>query len=55
MAAAGEFEHVRRKRAAGKMTRRKRPDFLARLKDIYGGKRLKVGGAELLAKERERS
>jgi hypothetical protein len=54
MAAAGEFEHVRRKRAAGKMTRRKRPDFLARLKDIYGGKR-QVGGAELLAKERERS
>lgn len=55
MAAAGEFENVRRKRAAGKTTRDKRPDFLARLKHIYGGTRLKVSGAELLAKERERS
>lgn len=55
MAAAEEIENIRRKRAAGKTTRRKRPDFLARLKDIYGGKRLKVSGSELLAKERERS
>jgi hypothetical protein len=37
------------------MTRGKRPDFLARIEHIYGGKRLKVSGAELLAKERERS
>ena len=31
-----------------------RPDFMARLKKIYGTKILKVSGAELLAKERER-
>ncbi|MBI1749658.1 MAG: hypothetical protein HY234_01085 [Acidobacteria bacterium] len=31
-----------------------RPDFLARLKKIYGRKRLKVSGAELLAHERGR-
>ena len=30
------------------------PDFLGRLKKIYGKKRLKVSGAELLAQERER-
>ena len=32
----------------------KRPDFLARLKKIYGNKRLKVSGAELIARERDR-
>ncbi len=32
----------------------KRPDFLARLKKIYGNKMLKVSGAELLARERDR-
>jgi antitoxin (DNA-binding transcriptional repressor) of toxin-antitoxin stability system len=32
----------------------KRPDFKARLKQIYGDKVLKVSGAELLAKERTR-
>ncbi|MBI3667309.1 MAG: hypothetical protein HY236_13970 [Acidobacteria bacterium] len=31
-----------------------RPDFLARLKKIYGKKVLKVSGAELLARERDR-
>ncbi len=31
-----------------------RPDFLARLKNLYGNKRLEISGAELLAKERER-
>lgn len=30
------------------------PDFLARLKKIYGKKLLKVSGAELLARERDR-
>ncbi len=30
------------------------PDFLARQKKIFGKKRLKVSGAALLAKERER-
>jgi hypothetical protein len=32
----------------------RRPDFLARLIKIYGGKRLKVSGAELMARERNR-
>jgi len=32
----------------------KRPDFLARLKKLYGDKKLKVSGAELLAWERDR-
>jgi len=32
----------------------KRPDFLARLKKIYGAKTLKVSGAALLAKDRGR-
>jgi antitoxin (DNA-binding transcriptional repressor) of toxin-antitoxin stability system len=30
------------------------PDFLARLKQTYGKKVLKVSGAELLARERDR-
>ena len=29
-----------------------RPDFMARLKKIYGKKRLKVSGAELISRER---
>jgi len=33
----------------------RRPDFLARLKNLYGTKTLAVSGAELLARERERS
>lgn len=32
-----------------------RPDFLARLKKIYRGKPLKVSGAELVARERDRN
>jgi len=31
-----------------------RPDFLARLKRIYGNKKLKVTGAELIAEDRNR-
>jgi len=31
-----------------------RPDFLGRLQRIYGEKKLKVSGAELLRRERER-
>ncbi len=31
-----------------------RPDFLARLRAIYGAKTLKVSGAELLDRERNR-
>ena len=33
---------------------RRRPDFLARLRAIYGTKMLKVSSAELLAEERNR-
>lgn len=33
---------------------RQLPDFLSRLRAIYGDKRLEVSGAELLAKDRER-
>jgi antitoxin (DNA-binding transcriptional repressor) of toxin-antitoxin stability system len=32
----------------------RRPDFLARLREIYGDKTLKMSGAQLLAQERER-
>ncbi len=32
----------------------RRPDFLGRLKKLYGNKALKVAGADLLARERER-
>jgi antitoxin (DNA-binding transcriptional repressor) of toxin-antitoxin stability system len=32
----------------------RRPDFLGRLKKIYGSKTLKVAGSDLLARERER-
>ncbi|MGH7815357.1 MAG: ribbon-helix-helix protein, CopG family [Candidatus Binataceae bacterium] len=34
------------------LAREHRPDFLARLRKIYGGKPLKVSGAELIASER---
>jgi antitoxin (DNA-binding transcriptional repressor) of toxin-antitoxin stability system len=33
---------------------RQRPDFLARLRAIYGATTLEVSGAELLARERSR-
>jgi antitoxin (DNA-binding transcriptional repressor) of toxin-antitoxin stability system len=32
----------------------RRPDFLARLRAIYGARKLKVSGAELVAGERNR-
>ena len=32
----------------------KRPDFLGRLRGIYGNKRLAISGAELLSQERGR-
>jgi antitoxin (DNA-binding transcriptional repressor) of toxin-antitoxin stability system len=32
----------------------RRPDFLARLRSIYGNKILEVSGAQLLAQERDR-
>ncbi len=39
---------------ANPVTSHRRPDFLARLRSIYGSKTLKVSGAKLLAEERER-
>jgi antitoxin (DNA-binding transcriptional repressor) of toxin-antitoxin stability system len=30
------------------------PDFMARLKKIYGNRKMKVTGAELIAKDRDR-
>ena len=55
-----EIEITNRKRVIAKLIPRKRaeparrPDFLARLKKLYGHKHLKVSGAELLAQERDR-
>ena len=50
---------TKRKRVIGRLLPaepgpRRRPDFLARLQKIYGGKVLKVSGADLLALERGR-
>jgi len=43
------------KRAPSKTaTRAARPDFLARLKKLYGGKRMKTSGAELVSRDRSR-
>ena len=58
--AGEEIEITRRKRVIARLlppakpSRRKRPNFLARLKQMYGTKRLEVSGAELLQKERAR-
>lgn len=54
-----EIEVTKRRRVIAKLIPLEkkpapRPDFLARLKELYGTKVLKVSGAELLAKERER-
>lgn len=34
--------------------RRQMPDFLERMRSIYGNKKLKVSGAELIAEDRSR-
>jgi antitoxin (DNA-binding transcriptional repressor) of toxin-antitoxin stability system len=39
---------------AGTLVPSERPDFLARLKKMYGRKLLQVSGAERLAEERDR-
>ena len=58
--AGEEVQITRRKRViarlvpAGDAETQKRPDFLGRLTRIYGSKRLAVGGAELLSRERGR-
>jgi antitoxin (DNA-binding transcriptional repressor) of toxin-antitoxin stability system len=54
-----EIEVTKRRRVIAKLIPVEKksarcPDFLARLKKLYGTKVLKVTGAELLAKERER-
>jgi antitoxin (DNA-binding transcriptional repressor) of toxin-antitoxin stability system len=56
-----EVEITKRRRVVARLIpvsaqphRRRRPDFLARLRTIYGRKLLKVSGAELVAQERDR-
>ena len=55
-----EIQITKRKRViacltpAGVTAPSQRPDFLARLKKIYGNKVLKASGAERLAQERDR-
>ncbi len=60
LAAGEEVRITRRKRVIARLlppenrATAKRPDFLARLRKIYGRKRLAVSGAELLSAERSR-
>lgn len=60
LAEGHEIEITKRKRVVARLippaapARSKRPDFLARLKKIYGSKMLAISGAELLATERNR-
>ena len=56
----GEEIHItKRKRVIARLlppkspSRIRRPDFLARMKKIFGKKRMKVSGAELIALDRE--
>jgi antitoxin (DNA-binding transcriptional repressor) of toxin-antitoxin stability system len=55
-----KIEITKRKRAiarplpASPVVPGRRPDFLARLRSIYGDKRLKTSGVKLLARERDR-
>jgi len=55
-----EIQITKRRRVIAKLTPcppappLRRPDFLARLQAIYGNTRLKVSGAELIARERGR-
>lgn len=55
-----EIQITKRKRVIASLvpakpsTPARRPDFLARLKKIYRGKKLKITGAELVARDRER-
>jgi antitoxin (DNA-binding transcriptional repressor) of toxin-antitoxin stability system len=58
--AGEEIEITRRNRVIARLlppaqtSRAKRPDFLERLRLIYGNKRLETSGAELLSEERAR-
>lgn len=53
-----ELEITRRKQVIARLLPVRplvrRPDFLARLRQIYGRKKLNVSGAQLLSQERER-
>jgi len=55
-----EIRITKRKRVIARLVpvkptgRSQRPDFLARLKDLYGDKPLKVSGADLVSRERDR-
>jgi antitoxin (DNA-binding transcriptional repressor) of toxin-antitoxin stability system len=55
-----EIQITKRKRVIARLVPAKpavpsrRPDFLTRLKKIYRGKPLKVSGAELVSRERDR-
>ena len=56
-----EIQITKRKRVIARLVPSKRaipsrrPNFLARLRKIYGAKPLKVTGAELLSRERDRN
>ena len=55
-----EIQITKRKRVIARLVPAKaavpsrRPDFMARLKKLYRGKPLKVSGAELVSRDRER-
>jgi antitoxin (DNA-binding transcriptional repressor) of toxin-antitoxin stability system len=55
-----EIQITKRKRVIARLipakpaVRGRRPDFLRRLKKLYRGKHLKVSGAELISRERDR-
>ena len=55
-----EIEITKRQRVIGRLVPERSarlqsmPDFLGRLQAIYGGKKLRVSGAELIAKDRDR-
>jgi antitoxin (DNA-binding transcriptional repressor) of toxin-antitoxin stability system len=54
-----EIQITKRRRTIGRLVPEKAdsrpmPDFAVRLRDLYGDKVLKVSGADLIAKERDR-
>jgi len=55
-----EVQITRRRRVIARLTpeseqpRAEMPDFLGRLREIYGDKVLKISGADLIAKDRSR-
>ncbi len=54
-----EIEITKRKRVIARLlparsAASRRPDFLARLRTIYGERSLEISGAQLLAEERDR-